>query len=103
MAGTSSAPRTRWSGSAPASTGRCCPRRTTTRSGCATAASTRRPPPPKSNRATLPASDHYEKWMRNGALDTAARATKIYQDKLASYEPPPLDDAIREELESYVT
>jgi len=54
-------------------------------------------------RPMLSSSDNYEKWMRNGGLDTAARATKIYQDKLASYEQPPLDDAIRAELEEYVT
>jgi trimethylamine---corrinoid protein Co-methyltransferase len=40
--------------------------------------------------------------MRNGAKDTAARATDIYKKKLAEYEPPPLDEAIREELEAYV-
>jgi trimethylamine---corrinoid protein Co-methyltransferase len=54
-------------------------------------------------RPMLSSSDNYEKWMRGGGLDTSARATKIYQDKLASYQQPPLDDAIREELEEYVT
>ncbi len=54
-------------------------------------------------RPMLSSSDNYEKWMRNGGLDAAARATKIYKDKLASYEQPPLDDAIRQELEEYVT
>ena len=54
-------------------------------------------------RPFLSSSDNYERWMRNGGLDTAARATKIYQDKLEAYEPPPLDDAIRAELEEYVT
>jgi trimethylamine--corrinoid protein Co-methyltransferase len=54
-------------------------------------------------RPFLSSSDNYEKWMRNGSLDTAARATKIYQDKLEAYEAPPLDDAIRAELEEYVT
>ncbi len=54
-------------------------------------------------RPFLSSSDNYERWMRNGSLDTAARATKIYQDKLAAYEAPPLDEAIRAELEEYVT
>jgi trimethylamine--corrinoid protein Co-methyltransferase len=54
-------------------------------------------------RPMLSSSDNYEKWMRGGGLDTSARATKIYQAKLAAYEPPPLDDAVREELEEYVT
>ena len=54
-------------------------------------------------RPFLSSSDNYEKWMRNGSLDAAARATKIYQDKLEAYEAPPLDDAIRAELEEYVS
>ncbi len=54
-------------------------------------------------RPFLSSSDNYEKWMRTGGLDTAARATQVYQAKLEAYEPPPLDDAIRAELEDYVT
>lgn len=53
-------------------------------------------------RPFLSSSDNYERWMRGGAKDTAARAGEIYQQKLDEYEPPPLDDAIREELEAYV-
>ena len=34
--------------------------------------------------------------------DASARAAKIYQKTLDEYEPPPLDDAIRAELEEYV-
>jgi trimethylamine--corrinoid protein Co-methyltransferase len=54
-------------------------------------------------RPILSSSENYERWMRGGSNDTAARATKIYKDKLEAYEPPPLDDAIRAELEEYVT
>ncbi|MFY9914706.1 MAG: trimethylamine methyltransferase family protein [Nocardioidaceae bacterium] len=54
-------------------------------------------------RPFLSSSDNYEKWMRTGGLDTAARATQVYQAKLEAYEPPSLDDAIRAELEEYVT
>ncbi|HMD12493.1 MAG TPA: trimethylamine methyltransferase family protein [Marmoricola sp.] len=53
-------------------------------------------------RPMLSSSDNYERWMRGGGLDAAARATKIYQQKLEEYEPPPIDDAIRQELEEYV-
>jgi trimethylamine---corrinoid protein Co-methyltransferase len=53
-------------------------------------------------RPLLSSSANYERWMRGGGLDAAARATEIYQKKLAEYEPPPLDDAIREELGDYV-
>jgi trimethylamine--corrinoid protein Co-methyltransferase len=54
-------------------------------------------------RPILSSSENYERWMRGGSLDTAARATKLYKAKLEAYEPPPLDDAIRAELEEYVT
>jgi trimethylamine--corrinoid protein Co-methyltransferase len=48
-------------------------------------------------------SDNYDRWMRGGAKDAAARAADVAQKKLAEYEPPPLDEAIREELQAYVT
>ncbi|MEZ5093460.1 trimethylamine methyltransferase family protein [Nocardioides sp.] len=53
-------------------------------------------------RPFLSSSENYERWMRNGGQDTAARAGKIWRDKLEAYEPPPLDEAIRAELEEYV-
>jgi trimethylamine--corrinoid protein Co-methyltransferase len=53
-------------------------------------------------RPWLSTSDNFERWSRNGAKDTAARATEIYHQKIEEYEQPPLDDAIREELEDYV-
>ncbi len=54
-------------------------------------------------RPFLSSSDNYDRWMRGGARDTAARATDVWKKKLAEYEPPPLDEAIREELQAYVT
>src|SRR6478672_3289547 len=48
-------------------------------------------------------SDNYDRWMRNGAKDAAARARDVAQRKLDEYEQPPLDDAVREELAEYVT
>ncbi len=53
-------------------------------------------------RPLLSSSENYERWMRNGAKDAAARAGEIYRKKLEEYEQPPLDDAIRAELEDYV-
>jgi trimethylamine--corrinoid protein Co-methyltransferase len=53
-------------------------------------------------RPWLSTSDNFERWTRNGSKDTAVRAGEIYQEKLTEYEQPPLDDAIREELEDYV-
>ncbi len=54
-------------------------------------------------RPLLSSSENYERWMRNGGNDAAARATTIYQDRLASYERPPLDDAIDAEMREFVS
>jgi trimethylamine--corrinoid protein Co-methyltransferase len=53
-------------------------------------------------RPLLSSSENYERWVRGGGVDAAGRAGKIYQRKLAEYEPPALDDAVRAELEEYV-
>jgi trimethylamine--corrinoid protein Co-methyltransferase len=45
---------------------------------------------------------NFETWREAGALDTAQRANRIWKQLLADYEPPPLDPAIKEELEAYV-
>ncbi|MGH3443963.1 MAG: trimethylamine methyltransferase family protein, partial [Nocardioidaceae bacterium] len=53
-------------------------------------------------RPLLSSSQNYERWMRGGAEDAAARATTIYQKALQEYQQPPLEDAVRAELEEYV-
>ena len=54
-------------------------------------------------RPFLNSSDNYERWMSKGeGADTAARAAKQWRERLEEFEPPPLDDAIRTELEEYV-
>jgi len=53
-------------------------------------------------RPLLSSSENYERWMRNGGVDTAGRAAKVYKKKLEEYQQPPLDDAVRQELEEYV-
>jgi trimethylamine---corrinoid protein Co-methyltransferase len=50
----------------------------------------------------LSSSDNYDRWSKNGGKDAAARASDIYKKTLDEYEQPPLDDAIRQELEEYV-
>ena len=45
---------------------------------------------------------NYETWREAGALDAARRANVIWKQLLANYQPPPLDPAIREELDAYV-
>ncbi|CAA9320308.1 MAG: Trimethylamine methyltransferase family protein [uncultured Nocardioidaceae bacterium] len=54
------------------------------------------------HRPMLSSSENYERWMRNGGVDAAGRARKLYQQRLDGYEQPPLDDAVRQELEEYV-
>ena len=45
---------------------------------------------------------NYENWVASGSKDATQRATEIWQKILAEFEPPPIDPAIREELEAYV-
>jgi trimethylamine--corrinoid protein Co-methyltransferase len=54
-------------------------------------------------RPLLSSSENYERWVGKGARDAAARAGELYQKTLSEYEQPPLDNAIRAELEEYVT
>jgi len=53
-------------------------------------------------RPMLSSSENYERWMRGGGVDAAGRAELIYQKKLAEYQPPAIDDAVRAELEEFV-
>lgn len=45
---------------------------------------------------------NYEAWETAGAKDATSRATGIWQQALADYEPPPMDPAVREELDAYI-
>jgi trimethylamine--corrinoid protein Co-methyltransferase len=53
-------------------------------------------------RPILSSSKNFERWQREDSLDTAARASAICKKTLDEYEAPPLDAAIRSELEDYV-
>jgi len=44
----------------------------------------------------------YEQWLDDGALDAAQRANKVWKERLAAYEPPPIDAAVDEELRDYI-
>jgi trimethylamine--corrinoid protein Co-methyltransferase len=54
-------------------------------------------------RPFVSSSENYDRWMRGGAKDAAARAADVARKKLDEYEAPALDDAVRAELEDYVT
>ncbi len=45
---------------------------------------------------------NFENWELAGALDATQRATGVWKRALSEYEQPPLDAAIREELDEYV-
>lgn len=45
---------------------------------------------------------NYESWVEAGSPDAFKRAHDLYREILASYEPPPLDPAIDEELSAFV-
>jgi trimethylamine--corrinoid protein Co-methyltransferase len=45
---------------------------------------------------------NFETWREAGALDAARRANVLWKRLLAEYQPPPLDPAVKEELEDYV-
>ena len=54
-------------------------------------------------RPILSYSSNFERWLRDGGKDAAARAGDICRKTLDAYEPPPLDEAIRAELDEFVT
>jgi trimethylamine--corrinoid protein Co-methyltransferase len=45
---------------------------------------------------------NYGQWVEAGSLDATQRANAVWKKALAEYEQPPLDDAVREELEEFV-
>ena len=46
---------------------------------------------------------NYERWYEEGGgLSVEHAANRIYKEIIANFEPPPLDSAIREELEAFV-
>jgi len=53
-------------------------------------------------RSSTADNSSFEQWTEDGALDAAQRANKVWKRRLAEYEPPPLDEAIDEELLAYI-
>jgi trimethylamine--corrinoid protein Co-methyltransferase len=45
---------------------------------------------------------NYETWMLAGAPTAIEKANRVWKERLASYEEPPMDPAIREELDDFV-
>ncbi|RMH73741.1 MAG: trimethylamine methyltransferase [Actinomyces sp.] len=53
-------------------------------------------------RSELADNTSFEEWSEKGSLDAARRANAVWKDRLASYEPPPLDDAVDAALTEFV-
>jgi trimethylamine--corrinoid protein Co-methyltransferase len=45
---------------------------------------------------------NYETWREAGAADAYQRAHRVYQEILTRYQPPPLDPAIKDELDAFI-
>ena len=46
---------------------------------------------------------NFETWEETGSETATQRANRLYKQVLAEFTPPPLDPAIREELDAFVT
>ena len=54
-------------------------------------------------RSEIADNNSYEQWQSEGSLDAAQRANKRWKAALNSYEAPPIDVAIDEALQEYIT
>ena len=45
---------------------------------------------------------NYETWEEAGSPEVPSKANRIWKELLAAYEPPPMDPAVREELDAFV-
>ena len=53
-------------------------------------------------RSTVADNNSFEQWEEDGCQDTVGRANTIWKEMLASYEAPPLDQAVDEALLAYM-
>ena len=53
-------------------------------------------------RSDIADNNSYEQWLEDGGLNASQRANKLWKDRLASYEPPVLDEAIDAELKEFI-
>jgi trimethylamine---corrinoid protein Co-methyltransferase len=45
---------------------------------------------------------NYETWQEAGSPEAPSKANRIWKELLAAYQPPPMDPAVREELDAFV-
>ena len=53
-------------------------------------------------RPLVSSTENFERWKKNGANDTAARASEIWKKTLEEYEKPPIDGSLEAELKAFV-
>ena len=53
-------------------------------------------------RPLLSSTENFDRWTRNGGKDAVERAGEIWRRTLEEYEPPPLDDDVRGQLQEFV-
>jgi trimethylamine--corrinoid protein Co-methyltransferase len=53
-------------------------------------------------RSQVADNNSYEQWLSEGEQDAAQRANAVWKRMLAEYEPPPIDDAVDEELRDWI-
>jgi trimethylamine---corrinoid protein Co-methyltransferase len=53
-------------------------------------------------RSSVADNNSFEQWELEGSLDAAARASVAWKRMLAGYQPPPIDEAVDEELREWV-
>jgi trimethylamine---corrinoid protein Co-methyltransferase len=47
-------------------------------------------------------NEPFEKWEAAGSADAASRANALWKKRLAEYQPPPLDEGVREGLHDFI-
>ena len=53
-------------------------------------------------RSSVADNNSFEQWELEGSLDAAARANAAWKRSLAAYQPPPIDEAVDQELREWV-
>src|SRR3954465_13495796 len=53
-------------------------------------------------RPTIASTENFERWSRNGSKDHAERSDDRWRERLKTYERPPLDGSVEEELVEFV-
>jgi trimethylamine---corrinoid protein Co-methyltransferase len=53
-------------------------------------------------RPLVSSTENFERWKKNGAHDTAARASEIWHKTLDEYEKPEIDEGLEAELKAFV-